>query len=486
MYGISQRGRNKKLLEIKNGTIKEGRSQAIYSHALHQTFCPKIHDLAIITNGINSENLSEAWAGGLQIYGNRLEAHGKLPLHRHFPFAMIDLGRTTGGNEIFDNTLLYGPHVGILHGNASAFADNSNRSRIYHNSIQTRIVATNGFAIWLGSNADVYSNMIQPIQGHGIGLFAGSNNVRIYDNIIEPKSWPCSEYASSTYPNSAHGIRLKTYGIGNFHNVEIFSNRIVGKTLPQKSNCYTELAGISNYVTDNDRTVEPNPARISIHDNTVQVETRYSLQQHAIAYKVGPYGDVYHNSFSSNHIIVEMSGVDAGVGQNSVLRSNTLIKGVNPSEFHAISFGYNRPYGNVLLDTKLGPGVDLKDILQTRKYQPATDLAITWYLRLMIRNAKNRPIPGAFVQIRDRSGRLVKEGPASAGGEYRAALREYTYTFDSQARFNYASPYTVTVSAPRYQAMRKSINLTSSQDSNFILGTRSKSLAAAQDPNTLP
>jgi hypothetical protein len=27
---------------------------------------------------------------------------------------MIDLGRTTGGNEIFDNTLLYGPHVGIL------------------------------------------------------------------------------------------------------------------------------------------------------------------------------------------------------------------------------------------------------------------------------------------------------------------------------------------------------------------------------------
>jgi len=260
--------------------------------------------------------------------------------------------------------------------------------------------------------------------------------------------------------------------------VEIFSNRIMGKILPQKSNCYTELSGISNYVTDNDPTVEPNPVRISIHDNTVQVETDDSLQQHAIAYKVGPYGDVYQNSFSSNHVIVEMSGVDAGVGQNSILRSNTLIKGVNPSGFHAISFGYNRPYGNVLLDTKLGLGVDLKDILQTRKYLPATDLVISWYLRLMVRNARNRPIPGACVQIRDRSGTLVKEGHASAGGKYRAALREYTYTFDSQARFDYASPYTVTVSAPRYQTMHKSIHLTSSQDSIFILGTRPKSLAA--------
>jgi hypothetical protein len=205
-------------------------------------------------------------------------------------------------------------------------------------------VATNGFAIWLGSNADVYSNMIQPIQGHGIGLLAGSNNVRIYDNVIEPKSWPCNEVCRSTNPNSAHGIRLKTYGIGNLRDVEIFSNRIVCKTLPQKSNCYTELSGISNYVTDYDPTFEPNPARISIHDNTIQVETDNSLQQQAIAYKVGPYGDVYRNSFSSNHIIVEMSDADAGVGQNSILRSNTLLKGVNPS-VHVISFGYNRPMG---------------------------------------------------------------------------------------------------------------------------------------------
>jgi hypothetical protein len=260
----------------------------------------------------------------------------------------------------------------------------------------------------------------------------------------------------------------------------------VGKTLPQKSNCYTELSGISNYVTDYDPTFEPNPARISIHDNTIQVETDNSLQQQAIAYKVGPYGDVYRNSFSSNHIIVEMSDADAGVGQNSILRSNTLLKGVNPSGFHVISFGYNRPYGNLLLDTKLGPGVDLTDILQTRKYSPATDLAVSWYLGLMIRDARNSPIPDAFVQIRDHAGTLVKEGAASAGGEYRTALREYTYTFDSQARVDYASPYTVTVSTPGYQAVSKSISLTSSQDSIFILGTRSKRLAARRDPNTLP
>jgi hypothetical protein len=131
MYGISQTGWNKKLMEIKTGPSRKVAHRRPILMPCTVPPCPNIHDLAIITNGINSENISEAWAGGLQIYRNRLEAHASSP-SSPFPFAMIDLGRTTGGNEIFDNTLLYGPHVGILHGNASAIADNSNRSRIYH------------------------------------------------------------------------------------------------------------------------------------------------------------------------------------------------------------------------------------------------------------------------------------------------------------------------------------------------------------------
>jgi hypothetical protein len=84
MYGISQTGWNKKLMEIKNGTIQEGRSQATYSH--HLTVPPAQTSMTSppITNGINSENISEAWAGGLQIYRNRLEAHGKLPFIANF------------------------------------------------------------------------------------------------------------------------------------------------------------------------------------------------------------------------------------------------------------------------------------------------------------------------------------------------------------------------------------------------------------------
>ena len=101
--------------------------------------------------------------------------------------------------------------------------------------------------------------------------------------------------------------------------------------------------GITNYITDSDPSTAPNPENISIHNNDVRVATNNYLQQHAIAYKVGPYGSVYRNTFASNHIIVEMSDSDAGVGQNSKLVSNTFEKLTEPNGFHALRFGYNRP-----------------------------------------------------------------------------------------------------------------------------------------------
>jgi hypothetical protein len=471
LYGIALSGYNHSLSEIRNGSIREGRSQAIYSHALYKTGAGLIHDLNIITNGINSSDIMEMWASDVKIYNNRLEAHGKLPLHRHYPFSMIDLSRTSGGNDIYGNTLLNGPHVGINHGNNSTAKDNPNRSQIHHNTIQTRIVATNGFAISLGSNADVYSNTIQPVQGHGIGLGTGSNNVKIFDNLIEPRTWPCSEYSTYGYPNSSHGIRIKTYGSGKVRDVEISNNRIIGKTISQKSGCYTEIVGITNYITDSDPSTAPNPESISIHDNDVRVTTDNYLQQHAIAYKVGPYGSVYHNTFASNHIVVEMSDSDAGTGQNSKLVSNTLEKLAEPNGFHTLRFGYNRPYGNELLDTSLAGGADIKDSLHTRTYSIATDLQVAWFLDVKVSNLKNLPIKGATVSITDKNGTPAGMLITNEFGKATFELKEYTYYYDKAARFEYSSPYQIVVSAPGFSAVKQSINVTKSMEFPITLGS---------------
>lgn len=471
MYGVALEGWNRRLSEIRNGTIREGRSQAIYSHALHRTGARKIHHLTLITNGVNSMNISEAWAGGLEIHDNRLEALAKLPLHRHYPFSMIDLSQTPGGNDIYGNTLLYGPHVGINHGNATGESDNPSRSRIHDNVIRTRITATNGFAISIGSNVEVYANTIQPFQGHGIGIGTGSNNVSIHDNLIEPSTWPCSEYSSYGYPNSAHGIRIKTYGSGKLHDVEIYNNRITGRTNPQKSNCYTEVVGITNYVTDSDPAAEPNPSNISIHANFVEVTTDDYLHQHAIAYKVGPHGSVSGNQFASNHIIVEMSDADAGVGQNSTMISNAFRKLPNPSGFHTMRFGYNRPYGNVLLDTTLLDGADLKDILQTRTYSPPTDLTVAWYLTVKVRNAQNAPVSGATVSVRDSAGATAGTMTTGSSGEVRFELPEYIYTYDSDAKYDYKSPYRIEVSASGYQPVSRTVSLDRSMELVVVSGS---------------
>ncbi len=471
MNGIALDGYNKSLAEIRNGTIREGRSRAIYSHALHRTGARMIHDLTIVTNGINSMNISEMWAGGIKIYNNHLEALGKLPLHRHYPFSMIDLSRTTGGNEIFGNTLLHGPHVGINHGNASSKGDNPNRSQIHDNKIQTRIVATNGFAITTGSNVDVFSNTIQPFQGHGIGLGTGSNNVRIYDNLIEPRTWPCSEYSSYNYPNSSHGIRIKTYGSGNLRDVEIYNNRIIGRTIPQRSNCYTEISGITNYITDSDPSAAPNPENISIHDNSVQVYTDNYLQQHAIAYKVAPYGSVTRNTFGSNHIIIEMSDSDAGAGVNTKLVSNTLEKLASPSGFHTLRFGYNRPYGNTLLDTSLLGGADIKDVFHTRSYTTATDLNVSWFLTVNVRNPTGTPIKGATVSARDKNGTLVGTLSTDETGRATLELKQYTYYYDKAGRYDFFSPYQIIVSAPGFAASKQTVTVDRSVEFPVTLGS---------------
>jgi hypothetical protein len=478
LYGIARDGWNKTMAEIRNGTIREGRSQAIYSHAIFQTGGARIHDLTIITNGINSSNIWEKWAGGLQIYNNHLEANGKLPLHRHYFFSMIDLEHTPGGNDIYDNILLYGPHVGINHGNANKSNDNPSRSRIHHNTIKTRIVATNGFSIFVGSNVDVFSNTIQPLQGHGIGLGSGSNNVKIYDNLIEPRSWPCSEYSTYFYPNASHGIRIKTYASGNLKDVEITNNRIIGRTIPVKSNCYTIVSGITNYVTDSNPSTDPNPSNISISGNNVQVYTDNYLQQHAVAYTAGPYGSVSQNTFASNHIIIAMSNADAGVAQNVRLLSNTLEKLPSSSGFNTLRFGYNRPTGSALVDTRLLGGASLKDMLYTRTYSPPSDFSVSWALTVKANNPQGNPIQGASVSIEDKNGVAVADLKTDEAGKAVFELKEYTCFYDKAVRYEYAAPYRAKVYAPGFPEKQATITLDRSMEKVFTMGGADNVVAA--------
>lgn len=474
LYGIARDGWNKKMSEIGNGTIRQGRSQSLYSHAIFQTGAAKVHDLTIITNGVNSSNICEEFSGGMEIFKNHLEAHGKLVLHRHYFFSMIELGRTSGGNNIYENTLLYGPHVGISHGNANRESDNPARSRIHHNTIKTRIVATNGFAISVGSNADVFSNTLQPFQGHGIGLGSGSNHVRIYDNLIEPRSWPCSEYATYFYPNASHGIRIKTYGSGNIHDVDISNNRIIGRTIPVKSSCYTKISGITNYIIDSDPAVNPNPSNISIHGNTVKVYTDDYLHQHAVAYTAGPNADISGNTFASNHIVIDMSNADDGVALNSRMVSNTLEKLPGSDGFNTLRFGYGRPSGSTFVDTRVSGGASLKDMLFTRTYLTPADFNVSWLLTVKVINPQGNSVFGASVSLRDRNGASISTRKTDVSGEARFELKEYTCFYDKEVRCEYSSPYEARVSAEGFPERRENITLSQSTERIVTMGSSVK------------
>lgn len=453
--------------EIKNGTMIEGRSKAIYSSAISRTSPMSIHDLRIVTNGINSSPISETNAGNLEIRDNHLEANGKVPLNRQYPFAVLDLGRTAGGNRIINNVLLNGPHVGINHGDAVGDVLNPVRSEISGNTIKLKVNSTNGFSLNLGSNIDVHDNLIQPVQGHGIGIGRGSDNVRIYNNLIEPRTWPCSEYSSYFYPNSAHGIRMKNYGAGVIENVEIFNNTIIGKTTPQLPNCYTEVSGLTNYIADDSGGgISKN---FKIHDNVISVETDNYLQQHAIAYTGQGQGEFYRNTLTSNHIIVEWSNSDGGgvLKPYKTFDSNTLIKAGNAvAKFYTFRYGYMKVYDNFLTNTILQGGADLKDISFGHNndgganYSVPSRLKVGWDLVVSVEDADG-PVAGASVQIADKDGVAVHDLSTNGEGKAVGVLTEYTFTYSkpTASSIETDSPYFVQVSMPGYGTVSQAVSL---------------------------
>ncbi|MFA5857291.1 MAG: putative metal-binding motif-containing protein, partial [Candidatus Pacearchaeota archaeon] len=448
---------NRIAYEIKNGKIIEGKSKAVYSPAIK--IGSNIHDLSLITNGMNSQNIDMYWASGINVYNNYMEANGKLPLHRHYFFSMIEMGRSNGNNKIYNNTLLYGPHVGMNIGGS-----NSSRNQINDNIIKTRIVATNGFSI-ATSYADIYNNKIQPYQGHGIG---GTTGLKIYNNLIEPRSWPCSEYSSYGYPNSAHGIRLKNYGSGSGGEIEIYNNTIIGKTNSQLENCYTEVVGITDYLTDSNPNIPPNPYDINIHNNYIAMETNNYLQQHAIGIKAMGHSNIYNNTIKSNHVIIELADSDV-YNLNNLRRmvSNTLIKPLSGLQgFTTLrNNGYGFSRNNIFIGTNLIDGANLKEINDGRNL----DYNVTDYLKINIKDNINNNVDSALIFVYDKLNSTIYIGTTDSKGEIQAEIMNYSYYAPSSARGNYIekSPYLINVIKTGF--IPKNFTLTSFNNMDLLI-----------------
>ncbi len=490
--GIKKANWNKNMAEIKNGTIREGRSKAIYSPAIDTTFAKKIHHLTLVTNGINSENIKEVWGGDFEIYDNYLEANGKLPLNRQYPFSMINLERTSGGNHIYNNTLLNGPHVGINHGNATGGVLNPKKSEIWGNTIKTKIIASNGFAINAGSNLDIFDNAITPIQGHGIGLGRDSDSVRIFDNTIEPSTWPCSEYSTYFYSNSAHGIRIKNYGSGALDNVEIFGNTITGHTNPQLSSCYTHVTGITNYIAD-DAKGGPISSNVTIHDNVISVNTDNYLQQHAIAYEGQGFGEFYNNTLTSNHILIELSDSDGGgiSSVNKVFKDNTLIKAGNSPGFYTFRYGYFSPKNNTFVNTVFRNGADMRNISfgnnnAGASYSDVADLTKAWTVTFFVKNEKGMPVADALITINPSNSLEKILLSTDAFGRAEKVLTEDIFHYKNVTTKSYDifSPYTLTVSKTGFATVTSTLEVKKPITVNITLGIKSSSVDGANSSST--
>jgi uncharacterized repeat protein (TIGR01451 family) len=178
---------------------------------------------------------------------------------------------------------------------------------------------------------------------------------------------------------------------------------------------------------------------------------------------------VYNNTITSNNYNIWL-GFRDGVGQNGVrFTSNTLIKGANPINYHAIRMGYwiYATNNQVFLDTRTLNGADVDDVVSGAESGGANySLYVKWYLEVAVKDAAGNPIAGATVTATGQSATETVTATTQADGTARMELTEYYRygtTYPMTSNYTRSTPHGISISKAGYQTYTQQLTMDSSK-----------------------
>jgi hypothetical protein len=81
------------------------------------------------------------------------------------------------------------------------------------------------------------------------------------------------------------------------------------------------------------------------------------------------------------------------------------------------------------------------------------------------------PVSHATISVYDKTGALVDEATSDEAGEAKLELKEYTYFYDTAARYQYFSPYRIEVKATGLPVATRTVALDRSMELPVALGS---------------
>jgi hypothetical protein len=207
---------------VKNGTIVQGRDAGTYSHGvlIYADTGAVLSNLDVMVHGANSSTLAgkDMYTNPVTISNNTLTSNVQTITSRdNFDGAVVKglVGSFT------DNTIMNGPHGGIIVGGNGAACI------ISGNTIQLKAKYTNAFAIIGTASSQIFNNTILCGTGEytarGIGLSSGtaSNPTKVYGNRIEVQNLPNNQEYEGNIIGGTYGIQVESAS-----HIQIYDNEI--------------------------------------------------------------------------------------------------------------------------------------------------------------------------------------------------------------------------------------------------------------------
>ncbi|MFA6307554.1 MAG: hypothetical protein WC664_01845, partial [Patescibacteria group bacterium] len=429
-------------ITITNGTIIQGAGSPFAGHNFY--FGEGVHDIIIdhvnaTVQGPESSNIFAEWSYNNSFHDNTLTSNVLSIMSRdNFSGVQINLGRTRGGNTIYNNTIQNGPHTGLMMGDF----DNTSQggSQIYNNLFRMKSRYTNGFAIAGGDrNAQVHNNTVMNVDGYyGRGIHGG-NGAHFYSNHIEVSDMPYNQEYDGCSPPGVYGFQVEE-GEGT----EVTNNTIIART----GTGLCDAMGL--------RFTSPFSG-ITIDKNTVtaiNVDGSDNRRAYVASFARGDYdsGDMSgapltHNLFTSNSSWFHYGYWAPSSPNNIYFEGNTFLFGGTLYNFiaqHGVSATSIEYVDNIYGNAAAKFALENSNIYWNTDPDPASDFAVKWHYNPTIIDANGNPASLATIVIKDKNGTIVYEGSTNISGQLDSPVLLVKFINDDGAITSF-EPYTATI-----------------------------------------
>ena len=463
---------------VTNGTITQGvgnglDSGAIFFYQVSGNNATVSYTTSTVY-GPDSKNVYFEYQGGDNINNNTFYNNVTVDSNRDEQYGdSVKLDNTSGGNLVWDNTVIGGDQLGI---NIAAISGASS-TEVYGNVVKQDASYTNDFGIQGGNGVEDYGNIVEPVSGRGIFLGDDSSDgdaMSVHNNTVIVEELSQNQEYNGCEGGGTYGLQWDN----NPANAVAYDNNVTALAGP------CDASGLR--ITDSETSTNVS------YNNTYTAKLLPGSTANAYGASIaGP------TAFTSRNdtFTADTANIDAEGGSNVMFYNPTFIKGSNASPNYVTFnfYSYDSPMTNLhFIDPTFENGASATSyhMLKIGEWEGYSymEYFIDYTYTLTVENSSGVPIPGAAVAITNALGKQVFSGYTNANGVASTTLTDlHVFNSTSSITQEVDTPDTVAISANGYTAKNFSVTMTqTTNQTQQLSGTGTGNGSSGTPPDTTP